>query len=260
FTQSPKKSVADLLGSFEGKRRLLLITTPKAENNMYVQQRDEYLESFCKMATRKISVITIFGPVNNSTMKIDHFQLDNEKPMRVVDDEDLVDQRLISELRKEYGMTYNDFFMVLTDVDLRVKQYYEVPITMKSVFDLIDTFQSRIKDMEKQKKEGIVCKEDKKQSLENFLSRFRWRRRLLVISAPNDEDWAYSQQLSALSGQACNFGSSVVEREDVPAHLVKDIRNYFQVSPEYFSMLLVGKDGNVKSWYPSPMWSMVIVY
>ncbi|KAL1787786.1 coiled-coil domain-containing protein 80 [Sigmodon hispidus] len=282
-----KKSVADLLGSFEGKRRLLLITTPKAENNMYVQQRDEYLESFCKMATRRISVVTIFGPVNNSTLKIDHFQLDNEKPMRVVDDEDLVDQHLIGELRKEYGMTYNDFFMVLTDVDLRVKQYYEVPIAMKSVFDLIDTFQSRIKDMEKQKKEGITCKEDKKQSLENFLSRFRWRRRLLVISAPSDEDWAYSQQLSALSGQACNFGlrhitilkllgtgeevggvlelfpingSSTVEREDVPAHLVKDIRNYFQVSPEYFSMLLVGKDGNVKSWYPSPMWSMVIVY
>lgn len=287
FTQSPRKSVTDLLGVFEGKRRLLLITAPKAENNMYVQQRDEYLESFCKMATRKISVITVFGPVNNSTMKIDHFQLDNEKPMRVVDDADLVDQHLISELRKEYGMTYNDFFMVLTDVDMRVKQYYEVPITMKSIFDLIDTFQSRIKDMEKQKKEGIVCKEDKKQSLENFLSRFRWRRRLLVISAPNDEDWAYSQQLSALSGQACNFGlrhitilkllgvgedvggvlelfpingSSVVEREDIPAHLVKDIRNYFQVSPEYFSMLLVGKDGNVKSWYPSPMWSMVIVY
>ncbi|KAM8771038.1 coiled-coil domain-containing protein 80 [Rhynchonycteris naso] len=287
FTQSPTKLLTDLLGSFEGKRRLLLITAPKVENNMYVQQRDEYLESFCKMATRKISVITIFGPVNNSTMKIDHFQLDNEKPMQVVDNEDLVDQHLISELRREYGMTYDDFFMVLTDVDLRVKQYYEVPIAMKSVFDLIDTFQSRIKDMEKQKKEGIICKEDKKQSLENFLSRFRWRRRLLVISAPNDEDWAYSQQLSALSGQACNFGlrhitilkllgvgeeiggvlelfpingSSVVEREDIPAHLVKDIRNYFQVSPEYFSMLLVGKDGNVKSWYPSPMWSMVIVY
>lgn len=43
---------------------------------------------------------------------------------------------------------------------------------MKSVFDLIDTFQSRIKDMERQKKEGIVCKEDKKQSLESFLSRY----------------------------------------------------------------------------------------
>uniref|UniRef100_A0A8D2Q8G7 Coiled-coil domain-containing protein 80 n=3 Tax=Amniota TaxID=32524 RepID=A0A8D2Q8G7_VARKO len=287
FTQASRKSVTNLLDFFEGKRRLLLITAPKADNTMYVQQRDEYLESFCKMATRKISVITIFGTTNNSRMKIDHFQLDNEKPMKVVEDADLVDQQLISELRKEYGMTYNDFFMVLTDLDMRAKQYYEVPIAMKSVFDLIDTFQSRIKDMEKQKREGIVCKDDKKQSLENFLSRFRWRRRLLVISAPNDEDWAYSQQLAALTGQACNFGlrhitvlkllglgeeiggvlelypingSSSVDREELPAHLVKDIRNYFQISPEYFSMLLVGKDGNVKSWYPSPMWSMVIVY
>lgn len=50
---------------------------------------------------------------------------------------------------------------------------------MKSVFDLIDTFQSRIKDMERQKKEGIVCKEDKKQSLESFLSRYY----LLLLSA-----------------------------------------------------------------------------
>lgn len=41
--------------------------------------------------------------------------------MRVVDDEDLVDQYFISELRKEYGMIYNDFFMVFIDVDLRVK-------------------------------------------------------------------------------------------------------------------------------------------
>lgn len=287
FLQPPRKSATNLLEYFEGKRRLILITTPKADNTMYVQQRDEYLESFCKMATRKISVITIFGTMNNSSMKIDHFQLDNEKPMKVIEDEDLVDQQLISELRKEYGMTYNDFFMVLTDTDMKVKQYYEVPIAMKSVFDLIDTFQSRIKDMERQKKEGIVCKEDKKQSLESFLSRFRWRRRLVVISAPSDEDWAYSQQLAALSGQACNFGlrhitilkllgvgediggvlelypingSSTVDREDIPANLVKDIRNYFQISPEYFSMLLVGKDGNVKSWYPSPMWSMAIVY
>lgn len=46
--------------------------------------------------------------------------------MQVVDDEDLVDQHLISELRREYGMTYDDFFMVLTDVDLRVK--VQVPV------------------------------------------------------------------------------------------------------------------------------------
>lgn len=55
-------------------------------------------------------------------------------------------------------------------------------------------------------------------------------------------------------------GSATVEREGISASLVRDIRNYFQISPEYFSMLLVGKDGNVKSWYPSPMWSMAIIY
>lgn len=38
--------------------------------------------------------------------------------------------------------------------------------------------------------------------------RFRWRRRLFVISAPNDEEWAYQQQLYALSSQACNLGMS----------------------------------------------------
>ncbi|XP_053562477.1 coiled-coil domain-containing protein 80 [Bombina bombina] len=288
FVDSPKRSLATFLAQFEGKRRLLLITAPKEENNMYSQQRDEYLETVCEMAIRKISIITIFGTMANSSMKIDHFQLDNEKPMKVIGDDDLLDLSLITELRKEYGMTYNDFFMVLTDLDMRVKQYYEVPIAMKSVFDIIDTFQSRIKEMEKQKRDGITCKkEDKARSLENFLSRFRWRRRLFIISAPSDEEWAYQQQLYALTGQACNMGlrhlamlkmvgigaegsgvlelypingSSSVEREDLSANLVKDIRNYFQVSPEYFSMLLVGKDGNVKSWYPSPMWSMAIAY
>uniref|UniRef100_A0A8C1SBV0 Coiled-coil domain-containing protein 80 n=1 Tax=Cyprinus carpio TaxID=7962 RepID=A0A8C1SBV0_CYPCA len=55
-------------------------------------------------------------------------------------------------------------------------------------------------------------------------------------------------------------GSASVDREDLPASLVQDIRSYFQISQECFSMLLVGKDGNVKSWYPSPLWSMSIIY
>lgn len=41
--------------------------------------------------------------------------------MKVIEDEDLVDQNLINELRREYGMTYNDFFMVLTDSDMKAK-------------------------------------------------------------------------------------------------------------------------------------------
>ncbi|KAM3862031.1 coiled-coil domain-containing protein 80 [Diretmus argenteus] len=288
-TPPPKGSLTSFLDYFENRRRLLLITSPTEESSMYIQQRDEYLETVCEMAIRKVSIITIFGSLTNSTMKIDHYQLENDKPMKGLRQEDLVNQDLIIELRKEFSMTYDEFYMVLTDTDMRVKQSYEVPIAMKAVFDYIDTFSSRIREMEQQKRDGVVCKkEDKPRSLENFLSRFRWRRRLFVISAPNDEEWAYQQQLYALTSQACNLGlrhisilklvgtehldmggvlelypingSATVEREGLSATLVKDIRNYFQISPEYFSMLLVGKDGNVKSWYPSPMWSMAIIY
>ncbi|XP_070831988.1 coiled-coil domain-containing protein 80 isoform X2 [Chaetodon trifascialis] len=288
-TSPPKGSLVSFLDYFENRRRLLLITSPSEENSMYVQQRDEYLESVCEMAIRKVSIITIFGSLTNSTMKIDHYQLENDKPMKGLRQEDLVNQDLITELRKEFSMMHDDFYMVLTDIDIRVKQSYEVPIAMKAVFDYIDTFSSRIREMEQQKRDGVICKkEDKPRSLENFLSRFRWRRRLFIISAPSDEEWAYQQQLYALTSQACNLGlrhiailklvgtepldmggvlelypingSATVEREGLSATLVKDMRNYFQISPEYFSMLLVGKDGNVKSWYPSPMWSMAIIY
>ncbi|XP_062313085.1 coiled-coil domain-containing protein 80 isoform X1 [Osmerus eperlanus] len=284
-----KGSLATFLDYFEGRRRLVIITAPGEENSMYVQQRDEYLENVCEMAIRKVSIITIFGSLTNSTMKIDHYQLEDDKTMKGLRQEDLVNHDLITELRKDFGMTYNDFYMVVTDTDMRAKQFYEVPIAMKAVFDYVDTFSSRIREMEEQKKNGVECKkEDKPRSLENFLSRFRWRRRLFLISAPNDEEWAYQQQLYALTSQACNLGlrhisilklvgmdaadmggvlelypingSATVDREGLSATLVKDIRNYFQISPEYFSMLLVGKDGNVKSWYPSPMWSMAIIY
>ncbi|XP_052462352.1 coiled-coil domain-containing protein 80 [Carassius gibelio] len=285
----PKGTLTSFLDYFESKRRLILITSPTEENTMYVQQRDEYLEHVCEMAIRKVSIITIFGTLTNSTMKIDHYQLENDMPMKGLKQEDLENQDLITELRKEVGMTFSDFYMVLVDLDMKAKQYYEVPVAMKVVFDYIDTFSSRIREMEQQKRDGVTCKkEDKPRSLENFISRFRWRRRLFVISAPNDEEWAYQQQLYALTTQACNLGlrhvsvlkllgteltgmggvlelypingSATVEREGISATLVRDIRNYFQISPEYFSMLLVGKDGNVKSWYPSPMWSMAIIY
>uniref|UniRef100_A0A672Q752 Coiled-coil domain-containing protein 80 n=1 Tax=Sinocyclocheilus grahami TaxID=75366 RepID=A0A672Q752_SINGR len=72
---SPKGTLTTFLDYFETKRRLILITSPTEENNMYVQQRDEYLEHVCEMAIRKVSIITIFGTLTNSTMKIDHYQL-----------------------------------------------------------------------------------------------------------------------------------------------------------------------------------------
>ncbi|KAG5261615.1 hypothetical protein AALO_G00286360 [Alosa alosa] len=284
-----KKSLDRFVSYFEKRRRLIVVTAPTEHNRMYKQQRDEYLEHVCEMALRKVSIITIFGPLTNGTMKIDHYHMEQDKPMRGLQDDDLVNHELIMAFRRELGMTHDDFYMVLTDFEIKVKQQYEVPIAMKAVFDYMDTFTSRINEMEQQKKQGVMCKkEDKSRTLENFLSRFRWRRRLFVMSSSSDDEWAYQQQLYTLTSQACNLGlrhmavlrlvgkerqdasgvlelypingSASVEREHLSASLVMDIRNYFQISPESFSMLLVGKDGNVKSWYPSPMWSMSTIY
>lgn len=41
--------------------------------------------------------------------------------MKGLRQEDLVNQDLITELRKEFSMTHEDFYMVLTDTDIRVK-------------------------------------------------------------------------------------------------------------------------------------------
>ncbi|XP_063067839.1 coiled-coil domain-containing protein 80 [Engraulis encrasicolus] len=284
-----KRSLERFLSYFEKRRRLIVVTAPSEQNSMYRQQRDEYREHVCEMALRKVSVVTIFGPLANGTMKIHHYQTAHDKPMRGLQDDDLVNHDLIMAFRKELGMTHDDFSMVLTDFEIKVKQQYEVPIAMKAVFDYMDTFTSRIKEMEQKKEKGLTCKkEDKSRTLENFLSRFRWRRRLFVISSPNEDEWAYQRQLHTLTSQACSLGlrhmsvlrlvgkdgestggvlelypingSASVEREHLSASLVQDIRNYFQVAQDSFSMLLVGKDGNVKSWYSSPMWSMAAIY
>lgn len=46
---------------------------------------------------------------------------ENDRPMKGLRQEDLVNQDLITELRKDFGMTHDDFYMVLSDADMRVK-------------------------------------------------------------------------------------------------------------------------------------------
>lgn len=46
---------------------------------------------------------------------------EHDKPMKGLRKGELVNQDLIGELRKGFGMTDNEFFMVLTDFDVKVK-------------------------------------------------------------------------------------------------------------------------------------------
>lgn len=58
------------------------------------------------------------------TVLLNHLSIclsENDKPMKGLRQEDLMNQDLITELRKEYGMTYDEFYMVLTDTDMRVQ-------------------------------------------------------------------------------------------------------------------------------------------
>ncbi|KAK6492937.1 coiled-coil domain-containing protein 80 [Huso huso] len=274
------KTVQDFLEHFRNKRRLLIISSPSKENLLYVQQRDENVEHTCELALRKISVITILGTELNSTLKLDHYQPDKEVPFGSTPNK-LVDLDLIAQIRKDYKMVYNEFFMVVTDYDLRLKQYFDVPVAMKLMMDYIDSFPSRLPEIEKDK--------NKFQFFLNlfFIVRFHSKRRLLIISSPNEEEYSFQQQVTAMNGQSCNLGirhfavlkligagpeasasldlfpvngKSQSEHEELTTDVVKGLREHFKISEDYFAMLMIGKDGLIKSWYPAPMWSMAIVY
>lgn len=42
--------------------------------------------------------------------------------------------------------------------------------------------------------------------------------------------------------------------------MVKNLRDQLKINTEYFSMLVVEKDGDVKAWFPSPVWSLSNIY
>lgn len=55
-------------------------------------------------------------------------------------------------------------------------------------------------------------------------------------------------------------GRSQSEAEPLSSRSVTDLREQLKISRDYFSMLVVSKDGEVKAWFPSPMWSLDNIY
>lgn len=55
-------------------------------------------------------------------------------------------------------------------------------------------------------------------------------------------------------------GHSQSEVEPLSRDMVNNLREQLKISSEYFSMLVVGKDSDVKAWFPSPMWSLDSIY
>uniref|UniRef100_A0A3B4G2Z5 DUF4174 domain-containing protein n=1 Tax=Pundamilia nyererei TaxID=303518 RepID=A0A3B4G2Z5_9CICH len=55
-------------------------------------------------------------------------------------------------------------------------------------------------------------------------------------------------------------GRSQTEVESLTPDLVNNMREQLKIDKDYFSMVVVGKDGDPKTWFPSPMWSLDNIY
>ncbi|XP_074546061.1 coiled-coil domain-containing protein 80 [Halichoeres trimaculatus] len=287
-SEKDKTALKEFLDTFKGMRRLMLISTPSREATLFLQQMEENEKQHCELAIRKITVVTTVGEGRDVTLTLQHHQLESEPPLSDQSDH-FSDPGLISLLRSELGLSSPDLFsMTITDYDIKPDRVFEAPPSGPALFEYIDSFPSRRSEKEKERRSPPACFIDKQQpEAENTLLRFMSKRRLLLISAPSEDDYSFQQQLTALRGHECPLGirhfailkligvggkasgtvellplngRSQSEVEPLPRDEVNNLREQLKISKDYFSMLVVGKDSDVKAWFPSPMWSLDNIY
>ncbi|MEQ2261888.1 hypothetical protein XENORESO_017427 [Xenotaenia resolanae] len=225
-SEDDKTALGTFLESIRGSRRLMLISTPSRDAALYIQQTEENKKQHCELAIRKITVVTTIGEGSDATISVQHQQLETERPLNP-QSEQVFDFRLIPLLRAELGLSSSDLFsMTVTDYDIKPKvgecltqasspssslfdshRVFEAPPSSQALFEYVDNFPSRNSEKEKERKRPPVCSKDiVAPVVENSLLRFMSKRRLLLISAPSEDDYSFQQQISALSGQECQLG------------------------------------------------------
>uniref|UniRef100_H3CUQ8 DUF4174 domain-containing protein n=1 Tax=Tetraodon nigroviridis TaxID=99883 RepID=H3CUQ8_TETNG len=273
------------LEGLKGTRRLLVISTPSRDATLFKQLREESQKHLCQLATRKVTVATLVG---QGELTLRHLRLESEAPLSD-QSEEASDPGLVPLLRAELGLSSPDLFsMTVTDYDMKPGRVFEAPPSAPALFDHIDSFPSRRSEKEKERKGRPPCSQrDLQPGAESSLLRFLSKRRLLLVSAPSEDDDSFQQQLSALADQECPLGirhfaalqltgvgdkvsGSVqlfplnghgqTETELLSGNDIKHLRQTLQVNKDYFSMLFVEKDGDVKAWFPSPLWSLDNIY
>uniref|UniRef100_A0A6Q2Y927 Coiled-coil domain containing 80 like 2 n=1 Tax=Esox lucius TaxID=8010 RepID=A0A6Q2Y927_ESOLU len=278
--ESDKNALTDFVKQLKGDRRLMVIASPSYSTPQYVRQREENQLHFCDLTLRKITMATILSSGPGATLTLHHYQHDSEPPLTSLP-ETFTDPDLISQLIKEYGIVSSkDFSMTVTDYDLKPTKVFDEPPPSSALMEYVDTFPSRQFEMERERKRPII--------IEPFLpTRFMSKRRLLIISTPSSDDYSFQQQLQGLRGHACPMGirhfallkligtgptasgsvelfplngKSQAENEPLSQDVVNSLRDQLKINREYFSMLVVGKDGDVKAWFPSPLWSLANIY
>lgn len=111
----------------------------------------------------------------------------------------------------------------------------------------------------------------KANNLMQSLDYYQWKNRLLLVFAHSENQAEYQQQMQLFQRQDASFGernlliielfaqgTSRVGSESLDAQETAKIRDRFNVSPDQFCVVLVGKDGTAKRRDNFPVSSKVI--
>lgn len=88
------------------------------------------------------------------------------------------------------------------------------------------------------------------------LNSYQWKNRLLLVFAPSENNADYQQQIQLLQGQQASLDERNLIVIDVLNANYEDLaklRKQFNVNPQEFRVILVGKDGTAKRRDSSPV-------
>ena len=97
------------------------------------------------------------------------------------------------------------------------------------------------------------------EEMSNPLSQYRWHYRLLVVFAPTSENPEYLEQAQQISKYNQGYIErsmlviKVIENSSMPFIIINSsrllgsqLRSFFNITRDQFSVLLIGKDGGIK--------------
>ncbi|MBD2056054.1 DUF4174 domain-containing protein [Oculatella sp. FACHB-28] len=112
----------------------------------------------------------------------------------------------------------------------------------------------------------VAAPSDHSQSVEFNLSEYQWQHRILLVFAPSTSSSDYQQQMQAwqVDGagiderdlklvQVLETGESQVDGQSISSASAERLRRQFEITPEEFAVILVGKDSTEKQRSQTPI-------
>ncbi|MBW4420730.1 MAG: DUF4174 domain-containing protein [Myxacorys californica WJT36-NPBG1] len=119
---------------------------------------------------------------------------------------------------------------------------------------------------------SVAASPDRSQGIEFKLSDYQWQHRILLIFTPSTDSSQYRQQMQAWQADAAETddrdlklaqilgtGESQVDGRSLSSASAERLRQQFGITPEEFTVILVGKDGTEKQRSQTPI-NLVVLF